>query len=108
VLIRSSLLIHGFEEEEIKHMEGKLIHKKAFAEIYKFDSVYVGEEGFKCFKEGVECFVYFNKFDGKFPNAKAVLQGVLERKPQPVSAMGMSLKIVERIKKGFVFDYSNA
>lgn len=108
VLIRSALALHDFTEEEVSHMNAKLIHKKAFAEIYKYESVYVGEEGFKCFKEGVECFVYFNKFDGKFPNAKAVIQGVLNRKPEPVSAMGMSLKIVERLKKGFVFEYSQA
>lgn len=47
VLVKQSLKLHDFTQEEIEIMEQRIIHKDVFAELFRYDTVFVKcEEGF--------------------------------------------------------------
>ena len=75
VLIVQSLESHGFTYDEIKQMEGKVLHKDAFKEIYKYHRVYVENGQFVCHnkKNTVTSKFDLKELDYKYPDYRAVI-----------------------------------
>lgn len=101
ILIKQSLKLHHFDEEEIKLMEDKKLHRDAFKQMYSYDIVKAEKDGFRCFKGIVETFFYYSKDDGKFLNVEPVIP---KGKFKAIDSIGLDLRLLETAKKVIVFN----
>jgi hypothetical protein len=73
VLIRQKLdKVHQISEEEIKHLEGKLLHRELLKELERYEYVRFEADGIYASKVGVICRFEYSA-DLKFPNCDAVI-----------------------------------
>lgn len=96
LLLKQSLKEHAFTEEEISIMNGKLLHRAAFDEIFRYDHVTVSEAGFTCRKGPVKCIIEFSECENKFPDYEAVIP---KTKLQPIDEIGLNMKIIHKISQ---------
>ena len=102
VLVRQSLLLHGFTDVEIERLEGYSIHKDVFKEVYKYKEVRVEDGHFVCFKGAVKAKFEIEKLDGVYPKYEAVIPD--ESKINPVSNFGLKFEFLDMVKKVIMSD----
>lgn len=103
-IMKSALSLHDFTEEESRLMNGKFIHKSAFAKLFKYNHVTATETGFSCIKNDVKCDIYYSDFDGKYPNCENLLQNYIEKGSSEIKQIGINPKYLESLCKLFVKD----
>lgn len=95
VLVKRSLKLDGFTDEEIEQMNGKFIHKDTYKHLLSYDTVEVIDGAFHCVKGNVNAVVSFNDSEGLYPNWLAVIPvgDTIE-----LGEIGISAKNLELIK----------
>lgn len=94
VLVKQKLELHGFDEEEIKLLEGKKLHYETVKEIMRYDIVSVKEGKFVCHKGNVKGeFELLDK--DNYPNYKAVIPS---GEGEDLSEIGFNLSYMNDIK----------
>tara|TARA_R110002049_G_scaffold224712_4_gene396512 strand:+ start:10640 stop:11179 length:540 start_codon:yes stop_codon:yes gene_type:complete len=73
ILIKQSIKLHGFTDEEIEILNGKFLHRDAFDEIYKYRNVTVTKKGFLCKNKNVTCLIEFSKVEFSYPKWRNVI-----------------------------------
>ncbi len=74
IVIKQSLKLHDFEEEEIKAVDGKYIHVNVMKELVKYDYLSFKEDHIFVIGGNVKAkFDYNNDEEGKYPNIAAVI-----------------------------------
>jgi len=68
VLVKRSLKLDGFTDEEIEQMNGKFIHKDTYKHLLGFDVVEVIDGAFHCTKGKINSVVSFNDSEGVYPD----------------------------------------
>lgn len=101
-IIKSSLKLHYFGDDEISFMNGKFVHRSVFAEIFKYHIVSATESGFSCLKGGVKCDFYYSDFDGKFPNAEFIIKSTIEDEDEQIDSIGINSNLLLDLQKVFV------
>lgn len=91
--------ISSFEEDEIKLLEGKMIHYKEFELLQKFDFVTIVGNGFLCrTSSGSKILIEFDPMEGKYPNVDAVIPkddiGLFPR-----CTVGLCISRISRLRK---------
>lgn len=99
ILVAQQLKLHGFEEEEVKLLEGYAIHKNVFKEVYKKQQVKVLEQGIlECYdKDWNKTMIQLVKLEDlglKFLDWKKVIL----TKKQSINEFGIDMKIVSKVK----------
>lgn len=103
-IMKSSLSLHNFTDEEVKLMNGKFLHKNAFAELFKYNMVTATETGFRCIKNDVKCDIYYSDFDGKYPNCETLLENYIKEGSKEVKQIAINPKYLDSLAKLFVYD----
>lgn len=73
VLVKRSLKLDGFTDEEIEQMNGKFVHKDTYKDLLRYDWVEVKDGAFHCTKGKLNAIVSFNSSEGLYPNWRAVI-----------------------------------
>jgi hypothetical protein len=104
LLVKQHLSLHGFDPEEIALMNGRCLHKDAFAELLRYEEVGVRESlptgaHFKCKAKShsIEIPLLDECPDGRIPNMDPVIPS--EEVIEAVSQIGINLKLLERASK---------
>jgi hypothetical protein len=87
-------------EEQIRLLDGKLLHKNHYKEILKYDFIAVSEEGIECVdkKSNRVAFFYFAKEgEYKYPNVEKVLQDTLNMQNTPIFEIGLNNNLIKTI-----------
>jgi hypothetical protein len=96
ILLKQNLKAHAFTDDEIELMNGKFLHAAAFNEVYRYDSVTVTEQGFICRKGPVKTIVEFTPFDGKYPDADAVIP---TGPVSPIDSIGLNMALIKKVEQ---------
>lgn len=105
IAIKQSLRLHQFEDSEIEILNGKMIHRKQFMEIYKHDLIRVEEDGILCRSNGIKVKYLWSDSDNKFPSVEKVLQDSMESTEiVPTNSIFASVSLIAKFKDIFVFD----
>ena len=105
----------NFTEEEVKNLDGKRIHKKAYELLLKFDTVSIIETGFLCsnFNQPfLSTTISFDIVDYKFPDVDIILEQKL-KDLKPLARIGISSSLLIKLsnslpyRNGFIFFFSN-
>lgn len=103
--VRHKLDLHGFDPEEIELMDGKMIHKNVFKEVYKHHFVKAEKDGLFCTTGNIQVKYFWTRTENKFPNLESVLQECLKKTDEKVANIGLNLHLMSKLKN--VFTYSN-
>ena len=102
--VRHSLELHGFSEKEIEFMDGKMIHKKLFRQIYSHFHIEAQEDGIMCRSDEISVKYFYTSPFSKFPNLEYVLKGLLKNNKKELNGFSLSAVLVSRLKDVFLFD----
>lgn len=92
IALKQGLIDHDFTSDEIEILNGKLLHKAAFNEIYRYDNVTVQNDGFLCTKGHITALISFTPANElKYPDIDSILpSGALV----PVDSIGVNSKLL--------------
>jgi len=101
IILVQPLTGHGFSEEEIDCLEGKALHRDAFQEILRYDSIKVGTTGITCLKGKVKVVFPLEtlKEQGvdRFPEYKCLIPD--NNNPQELDTINLDLSILSMVTK---------
>ena len=109
IAIKQDLKVHGFEDEEIEFLNNTYLHKNAFAEILRYNEVYVRENGFFCKKDNFSAFIEFIKledFPHTYPKIEAVILDPADKNRIAIDEIGMNIKLLTKLEQCLVNGYS--
>lgn len=101
VMIKQKIDLHGFDEEEIKFMDGKMIHKDSFKELLKHKLVKVTKQGFEAIIDTENSILFkFSKREDDFLNKiKSVLN---DFEGQELEEIGINYKFLSKLSDCFI------
>lgn len=92
ILVKNSLQeCSSLSDEQIELLDDKFLPSKSFANILKYDTIIVSEDGIEATKNTDKAFFYFAK-DLNFPNAEKVIQDSLNKQKVPTPEIGLSIE----------------
>jgi len=97
ILVQQKLSLHNFTEDEIKQMEGKVIHKDTFNEMYRYDVIKVIDGHFVCTKGEITAKFPLIEPDFRYPDFTSALPKDSEK--EPLSSIDVSLVLMEKAGK---------
>jgi len=86
------------DEETIKGLDGKLLHKDFYKDILKYDNILIAEDGIECTKGNDRAFFYFGDQDAmKYPDAEKLVQNYMNASPHQTSQISFNMNLFKRI-----------
>lgn len=73
VLVKRSLKLDNFTDEEIEQMNGKFVHSDTYKELMRYDHIEVVDGAFQCTKGEVNATIQFNTPPTEYPNWLSVI-----------------------------------
>jgi hypothetical protein len=64
----------NFPEEQLAHLDGKLLHKDNYRRILDFDNVRITSDGISCRWDGCSATFYFCDLDIRYPDVQKTLR----------------------------------
>jgi len=96
ILIKQKLTaVHGIDEEQASHLEGKFLHRELLKELDRYDVVQFEKDSIYATKSGVETRFKYSFFDGVFPNCDAVIPST--DKIEAVENIGVNHAILKEL-----------
>ncbi len=95
ILLIRDLKLDGFTDEEIQVMNGKLLHKEVFKEIFRYNDVHIIDGKFHCTKGNVKAVFEFSSCTDKYPNYQAVINKTFDT----VGKIKLNLNYLSILKK---------
>jgi len=106
IMIKQKIDLHGFDEDEIKFMEGKMIHRESFKELLKHKYVKVTKEGFEAIIDSENSILF--KFSTRQDDFVAKMQKTLtEFKWEKIDEIGFNYKFLSRLSDCFINPMAN-
>jgi hypothetical protein len=78
-------------KDQIELLNGKMLSAKNYANILKYDTITVSEDGIEATKGEDKAFFYFYQCDSKFPDAEKLIQDLLNKQTVPLAEVGLNL-----------------
>ena len=94
-------------QEDISNMEGKCIHMKTWAEIYKGDKLEFHDTHIEFEAKGIKKTYYYSTPQGQFFNIGSVVEGVISAGPEDKALVTYNPKLIGIIAKIFQHDSLN-
>lgn len=94
-----------FDEGEIKVLNGKFIHKKKFATLFKLQHLQITEDGILDVFEGV--LYQWSKFNGPYVALGKNLEKHLSTEHSPIPKIGLDYKLLHRLGMAMEYRYEN-
>lgn len=94
-----------YDDEQLKFLDGKMLHRNQYKEILKYDVIEISEDGIECIETETKrkSFFYFGDEDLKFPDCEKVIQNALNASAIPTAEIGFNNNFLEIINKS-LFD----
>jgi len=97
VLVKRSLALDDFNDDEVLEMEGKFIHADLYKEILRYDIVEIKDGKIICSKDNVKAVFEFSECDSNYPNWKAVIPNDSLIECDEIGIAAKNLKLVHSV-----------
>lgn len=103
VLVKINLTQNAafLEEDSLKILEGKYIHKDVWKEIHKCDKLEFFEESIDCWKNGNKRTFYYSSANGEFFSIDTVISNTALAGEEPKRIITMNPKLITVLSKIF-------
>ena len=100
LLVRNRIdQISNLSTDQIMALDGKMIHKKDFAQLSRFDVITVTEEGIEAITEERKAFFYFYESEKGYPDTESIIQSIENASIKEVSVFGINFQETTNAQK---------
>jgi len=105
VLVKNNLQeCSSLAKGQIEELNGKLLSAKSYAEILKYDTITVSDEGIEAVKGNDKAFFYFNN-ELVYPDVEKVIQEALNKQKTAMSTIGLKPDLIIKLQKSLCSTY---
>ena len=105
ILVKIDLRITtNLTDEDLSNMDGKHIHMKTWAEIFKCDELFFHDTHIDCHREGIQKTYYYSNPQGEFFNTETIVENIREAGESPKHLVSYNCKNLIILTKIFQSD----